>query len=52
MFIYLWGNNPVRAKYKGEACQVLAYGKKNSILVEFEDGHRMVTSRNSVRRYA
>lgn len=35
---------------KGEPCRVLARGTMNSILVEFEDGYRVVTSRYAVRR--
>ena len=47
---YCWGNNPVRAKYKGKDCRVVSQGKMNSIMVEFEDGFSMITSRYSVRR--
>ena len=35
---------------KGERCAVLARGGMNSALVEFEDGYRVVTSRNGLRR--
>lgn len=35
---------------KGQACRVLVRGSMNSILVEFEDGYRVVTSRYAVRR--
>jgi len=34
----------------GQQCRVLARGRRNSILVEFSDGTRFVTSRNYVRR--
>ena len=34
----------------GQPCRVLARGSKNTILVEFEDGFRVVTSRTYVRR--
>lgn len=34
---------------KGERCRVLARGRMNSALVEFEDGYRVVTSRNGLR---
>jgi hypothetical protein len=34
----------------GQPCRVIARGALNSILVEFEDGYRVVTSRNYVRR--
>lgn len=33
-----------------QACRILVRGKMNSILVEFADGFRVVTSRFAVRR--
>lgn len=36
----------------GQSCRVLVRGRMNSCLVEFEDGYRVVTSRNYVRRIA
>lgn len=35
---------------KGQPCRVIARGRMNSILVEFEDGYRVVTSRYAVRK--
>jgi hypothetical protein len=35
---------------KGQPCRVLARGSMNSILVEFADGFRAITSRYAVRR--
>ena len=35
---------------KDQPCRVLARGKMNSILVEFEDGFRVITSRYAVRK--
>lgn len=35
---------------KGQPCRVLARGRMNSCLVEFEDGYRVVTSRFFVRK--
>lgn len=35
---------------KDEPCRVVARGAKNSILVEFADGLRVVTSRYAVRK--
>jgi hypothetical protein len=35
---------------KGQPCRVLVRGSMNSILVEFADGFRAVTSRYAVRR--
>jgi hypothetical protein len=39
---------------KGERCAGLTHGSRamNSALVEFEDGYRVVTSRNGLRRAA
>ncbi len=34
---------------KGQRCRVIARGRLNSIVVEFEDGFRVVTSRYAVR---
>jgi hypothetical protein len=35
---------------KGQRCRVVARGKMNSVLVEFTDGFRVITSRWAVRR--
>ena len=35
---------------KGQRCRIVARGRMNSVLVEFEDGYRVVTSRYAVRR--
>ena len=35
---------------KGQPCRVLCRGRMNSILVEFADGFRVVTSRWAVRK--
>jgi hypothetical protein len=32
-------------------CKVLARGKRNTCLVEFEDGYRVTTSRNYVMKW-
>jgi hypothetical protein len=34
----------------GKPCRVLATGKMNSVLVEFEDGSKTITSRYAVRK--
>ena len=46
VYLYAWN----RCGRKGQRCRVLARGKMNSCLLEFEDGWRMVTSRNALRR--
>lgn len=50
--IYAWGNNPVRAALKGRRCRIVCTGRLGSALVEFEDGHRVITGRRAVRRAA
>lgn len=50
-YIWFWHGKPHRPIYrKGQRCRVLARGKMNSALVEFEDGFKVVTSRNALRR--
>ena len=50
-YVYVWGNNPVRARLRGRACRVLIRSRRfNSCLIEFEDGTRVVGSRHAVRR--
>lgn len=49
-YTYAWGNNPVRATYKGKRCRVVCRGKMNSCLLEFADGRKLVTSRNAIRK--
>jgi len=50
IYLYTWGNNEKRAMLKGKKCRVVARGKMNSALVEFEGGQREVISRNALRR--
>lgn len=37
------------ARY-GQPCRVIARGRKNSVLVEFEDGFRLLTLRHFIRK--
>jgi hypothetical protein len=46
---HVWWWRSALGERKGEPCRVLARGKMNSILVEFEDGFRVITSRYAVR---
>ena len=49
--VYRWKNNPKRAHLAGRACRVIAYGTSmHSVLVEFEDGERVITSMRAVHR--
>ena len=34
----------------GQACRVVATGTLNSVLIEFDDGYRVVSSRYAVRK--
>ncbi len=47
---FAWKNNPKRARLYGQRCRVITRGKRNSALVEFEDGERVVISRNALRK--
>jgi hypothetical protein len=49
-FPYFWRVRTRFPERKGSRCRVLIRGKMNSCLVEFEDGFRVVTSRNYVRK--
>ena len=49
-FPYQWFWKSRLAERKGLPCKVLARGKMNSILVEFEDGYKVVTWRYAVRK--
>lgn len=46
-----WKNNPEREKLFGKRCRVLSEGTKlRSVLIEFEDGEKIVTSTRALRR--
>lgn len=48
-FTYVWYWRTRLPERKGQPCRVLARGSMNSILVEFMDGYKVVTSRYAVR---
>ena len=48
MIQYLWRVKTRLPERYMLPCQVLARGKRNTCLVEFEDGYRVTTSRNYV----
>lgn len=48
-YVFSWGNNPKRAKLKGQRCRVLVRGARRSVLAEFEDGRREVVSYRALR---
>jgi hypothetical protein len=45
-YIYFWN----RQDRKGQRCWMTARGTMNSCRLEFEDGFKMITSRNAIRR--
>lgn len=47
---YIWRVLTRLAERKGQRCRVLARGAMNSALIEFEDGYKVVTSRNYIRK--
>ena len=47
---FAWKNNTARAALYKRRCRVVARGTMNSVLVEFEDGSKVVTSRYAVRK--
>jgi len=49
MMTHVWFWKSRLPERKGAPCRILARGKMNSILVEFEDGYKTVTSRFAVR---
>ena len=49
-FFYAWRNNEKRQTLYKRACRVVARGRMNSCLIEFENGQREVVSRNAVKR--
>ena len=52
-FPYIWAWGPGKVGRlpgrKGQRCRVLIRGKRNSCLIEFEDGFRAITSRSEIR---
>lgn len=49
-FEWVWRVKTRLPERKGQKCRVLVWGKMNNILVEFEDGFQVVTSRYYVRK--
>lgn len=47
-FVWTWKTR--LAERRGMSLRVIARGKLNSCMVEFEDGERFITSRNALRR--
>jgi hypothetical protein len=49
--LYIWRVKTRFPERYGTACKVLARGRLNTCLVEFDDGLRVTTSRNYVIRW-
>lgn len=49
-FDHVWYWKKRMPDRKGQRCRVLVRGKMNTILIEFDDGFRVTTSRFAVRR--
>jgi len=47
---YVWYWKSRLPERKGQLCRVMVRGKMNSIVVEFEDGFTVVTSRYAIRK--
>lgn len=50
VYRFAWKNNPRRAQPYGKRCVVLARGSLGTVLVRFEDGQLVTTSRRALRR--
>ena len=49
-YYYAWKNNEKRETLYKRVCRVVARGRMNSCLIEFENGQRECVSRNAVKR--
>ncbi len=47
---HIWWWRARRPDRKGQPCSVVVRGARGSVLVQFRDGERIVTSRHAVRR--
>lgn len=47
---YFWRVLTRLPERKGTRCRVIVRGKMNSCLIMFEDGYKVVTSRNYIRK--
>lgn len=50
LYRFGWKNNERRAQLYGRTCRMICRGTMNSCLLEFENGERVVTSRNAIRK--
>ncbi len=50
MFDRVWFWRKWLPERKGQRCRIIARGKMNAALIEFEDGYRVISSRYAVRK--
>ncbi len=50
-FPYIWRVRTRLPERFGTRCRVVVRGSMNSAMVEFEDGYRVITSRNYLRKW-
>jgi hypothetical protein len=48
--VWFWRSRMGERDRKGMPCRVLVRGGRNSVLVELEDGEKVITSRYAVRQ--
>lgn len=48
--VWFWQSRMGERNRKGMRCRVLVRGRRNSVLVELEDGEMVVSSRYAVRK--
>ncbi len=49
-FPYVWRVRTRLPERFGQRCRMLARGKMNNAMIEFEDGYKVITSRNYIRK--
>jgi hypothetical protein len=49
-YFYAWANNPKRATMARRPCRIVATGKMGSVMIEFQNGQREITSRRALRK--
>ena len=49
-YVYAWRNNDRRAALYGRRCRIVASGSLGTVLLVFENGERVTTSRRALRR--
>jgi len=47
---HIWYWKKILGTYRGKACKLLKVGKLNNVLIEFEDGFKVITNRRGLRR--